>query len=170
MPPIEHRLVLVATGRDQPGILDEVTKFLLEHGATIHEVATTNLRGQVALLMLVGGDRPTLAAAQQNLPVLQQRLGLSLTMQPAIDVPELPGHRYQLQLRGDDETDTLRKVSHLLGALGINIEQVVTQRVGGGFQMTLGFIVPREMPVTNLREYFDQLLSPIKVRWELAAT
>lgn len=170
MRPVEHRLVLVATGRDQPGILDEVTKYLLEHGATVHEIATANLRGQVALLVLVGGDRPTLAAVQQNLPGLQQRLGLALTLQPAVDVPELPGHRYQLQLRGDDETETLRKVSHLLRALGINIEQVATRRARSGFEMTLGFLVPREMPVTNVREYLDQLLSPIKVRWDLSAT
>lgn len=169
MPHVEQHTVLIASGQDQPGILDEITKFLLEHGASIDEITTTNLRGHVSVLLLVRSDRPTLVAVQQNLPTLQSRLGLVLSLFPAIDVPDMPGHRYTLQLSGDDETGTLRKVSHLLRALGINIERVGTKSVKPGFQLTLGFMIPREMPVTNLREYLDQLLSPLKVRWELTA-
>jgi len=168
MPHVEQHTVLIATGQDQPGILDEITKYLLEHGANIDEITTTNLRGYVSLMMLVRSDRPTLAAVQQNLPALQSRMGLMLSLLPAIDVPDMPGHHYTLLLSGGDETGTLRKVSHLMRALGINIQQVGTKSAKQGFQLTLGFLIPREMPVTNLREYLDQLLSPLKVRWELS--
>lgn len=165
---IEKR-VLLAAGLDQPGVLDEVTKYLLEHGAAIDEIRMTNLCGQFAMLMLLTADRATLSSVSAGLEGLARRTSLQLALQAARDDARPEGHLYRLQMAGASESESLRKISHLLRALGINIDQIETRSTAEGFEMAMSFLVRREMPITNLREYVDQLLGPLKVRWELSA-
>jgi glycine cleavage system transcriptional repressor len=170
----DQQIVLLASGQDKPGILDEVSKYLLEHGGRVDEIKMTNLRGRFAMLLLVTGDHAAISNTVAHLETLARNTGLDCSSFPAGPAAEasLPGHLYKLQVRGpnaSDETETLRKLSHLLRALSINIDYIDSSTSGEGFTLELTFPVPREMPVTNLREYVDQLLVGSSVRFALAA-
>ena len=164
-----EKRILLAAGEDQPGVLDEVSKYLLEHGAAIEEIRMTNLCGQFAMLMLLSGDRATLSHVSAGLEGLAHRTALQFAMQSAREDVRPEGHLYRLGMAGGHESATLRKIRHLLRAPGVNIDQVETRSTAEGFEMEMSFLVRREMPITNLREYVDQLLGPLKVRWDLSA-
>jgi glycine cleavage system transcriptional repressor len=170
--------ILSAAGADRPGLLDEVSKYLLEHGAEVRQIKMTSLRGQFAMLVLIEGDRATLSTIRDHLPNLADHTSLKLALFDAgAEVPGA-GHPYRLRMSGTDETEALQRISHLLRVLGINIDTVETRPDPGlailagdaaAFAAELVLSIPRDKPVTNIREYIDQLMSELKVKWELTA-
>src|SRR5262249_17958119 len=54
--------VVVATGGDRPGVMDELSQFLMECGVNIIQSRSVNLAGTYSLLLLVRGE----AAAIQS--------------------------------------------------------------------------------------------------------
>src|SRR5262245_12325468 len=64
--------ILIATGDDRPGVLDDVSLYLHEHKADILESRVSLLRGQFALLLLVRAEETALQKIQQGLSTLDQ--------------------------------------------------------------------------------------------------
>ena len=48
--------ILTALGIDRPGLVDEVSRFIYDRGGNIEDSRMVNLRGQFAIMVLVGGD------------------------------------------------------------------------------------------------------------------
>lgn len=167
--------MLVATGSDHPGILDDIGQYLADRGATIEAVRVSNLRGRFALLVLVSGEEPALKRLSADLHVLAERTGV----RASIEAPDDPATgaaastRFRLTANGDqhtDESSTLRQTSNLLRVLNVNMIDVETQRTAsGGFEMGLELDVPRDVPVGKLRELLGQLFNREHVHWELSA-
>jgi glycine cleavage system transcriptional repressor len=163
-----EEVVLLATGADRPGIVDELSEFLLECGANITDSRSVNLRGQFALLLLVRGDAAALGRIRAGLSALCGS-GISLSLQPASrsDSASFP---YVFTATGKDQTGVLHRISHLLRALKINIDEVQTHVAeDASFQIRLTLSVARETPITMLREYLGVLCGEINVEWSLAA-
>ena len=49
-----HHAILTALGTDRPGLVDEVSQFIFEHGGNIEDSRMVNLRGQFAIMLLLG--------------------------------------------------------------------------------------------------------------------
>jgi predicted amino acid-binding ACT domain protein len=57
---MDHHAVLTAIGADRPGLVDEVSAYVLERGGNLEDSRMLNLHGQFAMMMLVsvaGRDR-----------------------------------------------------------------------------------------------------------------
>ncbi len=167
--------LLVVTGADHPGILDDISHYVAERRAAIEAVRVVNLSGRFALLMLVSSEEPGLGAIGQDLGLLMERTGIRASLEAAHDTNGGEGAATSFSLSavggGDaDESMTLRQTSNLLRVLNINIRDVETRRTtGGGFDMSMKVDVPRDVPVGKLRELLGQLLGQQPVQWELAA-
>jgi glycine cleavage system transcriptional repressor len=165
---VQGRHVLSVSGEDRPGILDDVSKFILEHGASIEDVKMTNLGGRVSMLTLVAADTETAGAIGRNLCGFKQRAALHADIAAAVHThADHDGHEHVLVVRTGHSTEIFRKISHLLRAVGVNVDEVSTPHVDDDLLMRLTFRLRRDFPVTNLREYLDQLLAPLKIGWEL---
>src|SRR3954451_935204 len=77
-----NEIVLVATGADRPGVLDDVSAFLHERQATILESRVSLLRGSFALLLLVRADESAVAKITRDLPELQDSARLHAELRP----------------------------------------------------------------------------------------
>lgn len=166
--------LLVVTGADHPGILDDISHYVGDRGAAIEAVRVVNLRGRFALIMLVAGKEPAMKVLAADLQLLCERTGVRATMEPAHDpAGGVAGTSFALSAAGGadaDESATLRELSNLLRVLNINIRDVDTKRTpAGGFEMRMEVDVPRDVPVSKLRELVGQLLNQHPLRWELSA-
>lgn len=166
--------LLVVTGADHPGILDDISHYVGDRGAAIEAVRVVNLRGRFALLMLVAGDEHALKVLAADLPSLSERTGVRAALEAVHDpAGAAAGTSFALSAAGGadaDESTTLRQVSNLLRVLNINIRDVDTKRTAtGGFEMRMEVDVPRDVPVSKLRELVGQLLNQHPLRWDLSA-
>ena len=175
MAPRLPQALLVATGSDHPGILDDISSYVTDRRGSIEAVRVINLRGRFALLVLVTADEESLRRIGADMPLLCERTGV----RASLEAPDDPssGHaastRFRLSAAGESEADeatTLKQVANLLRVLNINILDVSTSHTAaGGFQIGMLLDVPRDVPVGKLRELMGQLLNRDRLRWELAA-
>jgi predicted amino acid-binding ACT domain protein len=57
LPLMTQHAILTAVGDDRPGLVDDVTRFIFERGGNIEDSRMVNLRGQFAMMVLIGGTR-----------------------------------------------------------------------------------------------------------------
>src|SRR5207248_1456483 len=62
-----HHAIFTALGSDRPGLVDEVSQFIFERGGNIEDSRMVNLRGQFAMMVLVGGEEGALARIRNEL-------------------------------------------------------------------------------------------------------
>jgi glycine cleavage system regulatory protein len=167
--------LLLVSGADHPGILDDISHYVTEREARIEAVRVVNLSGRFALLMQVSGEESRIRAVEAELDGLMERTGIRVTVEPVNDRGGVPvaGTSFSLMAVGRmdaDESTTLRQTSNLLRVMNINIRDVETKRTpAGGFDMRMKIDVPRDVPVGQLRELLGQLLSRQPLEWDLSA-
>jgi glycine cleavage system transcriptional repressor len=158
--------VLIASGADRPGILDELSQFILEAGGNITDSRSVNLRGTFSLLLAISGNETILQRIREGLASVRDH-GIAADLHAAgkTDATTFP---YLFIASGTDQAGVLHRISHLLRALNVNIDKMRTSvSEDGAFEIRLTLAVPRETPVTMLREYLTFLCTELKINGEL---
>src|SRR3954470_21471930 len=75
--------ILTALGTDRPGIVDELSQFIFDRGGNIEDSRMVNLRGQFAIMVLVGGKADVIERIGKDVPEFAKRTGLSAELRPA---------------------------------------------------------------------------------------
>lgn len=160
--------MLVATGADRPGIMDELTQFLLTCGGNITDSHAVNLRGQFAMLLLVRGETAVLDSIRAGLLELADR-GIRAELRPPSDTGRIaPTFPYRFIARGTDQAGVLHRLSHLLRVLNVNIDNIETHVASTSeFEIHLDLSVPRETPITMLRDYLTYLCNELGIKGSL---
>jgi glycine cleavage system transcriptional repressor len=175
----EHA-ILTAIGADRPGLVEEVSAFILERGGNIEDSRMVNLRGQFAMMVLVAGARAVLDQVQTDLDVLAQRAGLQTDFRPAgvgaatagVAGAALP---YRLLATALDQSGLVHRIAHLLRGMNINIEAMDTRLAPAPytgapvFEMEVVMTIPRGVPVQLLRKKLGELCDELNIDWQLAA-
>src|SRR5690349_12466001 len=86
----EH-VILSAIGADRPGLVDEVSEFIFDRRGNIEDSRMVNLRGQFALMVLVGGNADVLKKLQADLPTIERQTGLRAEIRVAGAAPTSGG-------------------------------------------------------------------------------
>lgn len=176
MDPVTH-VVLTAIGPDRPGLVDVVTRYVLECGGNLEDSRMVNLHGQFAMMMLVGGSELIFDALRAGVPALQEEAGVHAQVRPVTGVARasVAALPYRLSTWAMDHPGLMQSVAHLLGVLGVNIESAetsLTQAPYTGtplFTMELVVSVPASTPVAELREALGRLCDELNIDWNLAA-
>lgn len=167
--------ILVASGRDRPGVMDELSAFILAQGGAVADSRSINLRGQFTLLVLIGGAREALTKIKDGLDVATERIGIHARLEPAAPTDGGDTFPYRFSATGRNHPRVIQAISHLMRVLNVNIESLQTNEAdlngpdSRTFRMELGLAVPREVPIVKLREYLDALCGDMQVRYELSA-
>lgn len=164
-----QRVVLVATGRDHPGILDDMTHYVADRGGRMEGTRVSNLGGRVAILMLVAAEPRQVEAMASDLAIIGDRSGVRVTLEPADDaLDERAACSFALHVSAatSEASEVLRQTSNLLKVLNINIADVDTHR-RGDFDMQMAIDVPQDVPVGQLRELLGQLFTSNGATWDL---
>jgi glycine cleavage system transcriptional repressor len=160
--------VLVATGSDKPGVMDELSQFLLECGANITESRSVNLYGAFALLLAIDAQPDAMQRIRDGMVTLAER-GMDVRLREAdLALADSATYPFILTANGTDQAGVLHKLSHLLKALNINIENLETHvHRDKSFQIRLALAVPRAIPMAMLRDYLSYLCNELKITWHL---
>ena len=172
-----HHAILTALGSDRPGLVDEVSAFIFERGGNIEDSRMVNLRGQFAMMVLVGGEEATLAKLRNELGAFAQAARLHAQLAPTDarrPAPE-PAMPYRLVATTMDQAGLVHRISRLLRTLGVNIESMDTRLsaapITGSptFEMELLMSVPRQTAISQLRAQLGKLCDELNIDWQLAA-
>ncbi len=167
--------ILTAIGADRPGLVEEVSQFIFSAGGNLEDSRMVNLRGQFAVMVLVGGTADVLARAEKDLAGFAKRSGVSAEMRPAgtratAPVEALP---YRLVGTGIDQPGLVHRLAHLLREMNVNIESLETRLTPAPytgapmFEVEAILSVPRTTPLSGLRQKLGAACDELNVDWDL---
>ena len=172
-----HHAILTALGSDRPGLVDEVSQFIFESGGNIEDSRMVNLRGQFAMMVLVGGEESALGKMRADLGRFAQsaRLHAELAPTDANRPAAQPAMPYRLIATAMDQSGLVHRITHVLRTLNVNIESMETKLsaapITGAptFEMELIMAVPRTTAISKLREQVGTLCDELNIDWQVAA-
>ncbi|QDV33777.1 glycine cleavage system protein R [Tautonia plasticadhaerens] len=148
-----RNFVITLTGADRIGIVEELTRLLLERGGNVESSRMARLGGEFAVLMLVSMPEDQISGLDSGLDELFLR-GYRITTTPT-DRPVVearPGWvTYHIEVEGADHEGIIHRVASHLSARGISIEEMETETASapfGGvtlFNMSALVVVPPEL-------------------------
>lgn len=161
-------LVIAATGADRPGLVDDLTGYLLEAGVNIADSRMANLAGRFSLLLLIQGSEEQIDNLRDQLPDQAKAWGLTVLIGEKLEAhAPTSGLPYRVEVTGMDQAGIVHRISHLLSQKGVNIEEVETtlQQSAYGrppvFNMVMRITLPTQVRASELRrdliELCDQL-------------
>lgn len=175
---MQSHLVISALGEDRPGIVNELTKTILETGCNVLDSRMTVLGGEFAIMLLVSGPWNAVAKLETTLPNTQERLGL--TLQSKRTSPR-GGKRdalpYAVEVVGMDHPGIVNQLARFFSDRKINIEDLRTDSYAAAhtgtpmFSVHLVIGVPASLHLAELREQFlavcdemnlDAVMEPVK--------
>lgn len=171
-------LVISALGEDHPGIVNHLSKAILDHGCSLEDSRMTVLGGDFAAILLVQGKWNTLAKVENALPELERQLGLTITCKRTGERKhgdnKIP---YAVDVIAMDHPGIVNSLAAFFAERGINIEDMSTTAYAAAHtgtpmfavHMTVG--IPADTHIATLREEFmdhcdglnlDAVLEPLK--------
>ena len=178
MPAKKNFLVISALGKDRPGIVDQLSKTILDHDCNVADSRMTVLGGEFAILLLIEGNWNTLAKLEDAIPALEQQLELTIiakrTKERSSDTALLP---YGVDVVSLDHPGIVHHLASFFSRRSINIEDMVTSSYAAAHtgtpmfsvHMTVG--IPSHLHIATLRDEFmefcdslnlDAVLEPVK--------
>ena len=171
-------LVLSALGEDRPGIVNTLTRSVLEHGCNIVDSRMTVLGGEFAILLMVEGQWNTLAKMESAVADLEKQLGMTIitrrTSERASDIRLLP---YAIEVVALDHPGIVQKLAEFFSERQINIQDLATTTYAAAhtgtqmFSVSMSVGIPADIHIAGLREEFldycdslnlDAVLEPVK--------
>ena len=172
---MSQHAILTAVGDDRPGLVDEVTRFIFEGGGNIEDSRMVNLRGQFAMMVLIGGSDQAIDALRAGLGRLTGQTKLAAELRPA--APARPAAAdampYKLTATAIDQTGLVHRLSRELHTHDVNIESLDTRLAAAPytgapiFEMELIISVPRRTQISDLRESLGKLCDDLNIDWTL---
>ena len=126
---MQRNFVLTLTGPDRIGIVDEVTRLLLDRGGNVETSRMARLGGEFAILMLASLPVEQLAVVEADLEVLTARGYKATTTRADQSYAEAhPGWlAYTIEVEGADHEGIIHQVAHHLSKNGISIESMESE-------------------------------------------
>ncbi len=174
-----NHAILTAIGTDRPGIVDELSQFIFDRGGNIEDSRMVNLRGQFAMMVLVGGAADVLERLGREMGEFSRRSGMSAELRPAA-AERRPGSAaapdalpYRLVGTGIDQPGLVHHLAHVLRELNVNIESLETRLTPAPytgapmFELEAVLSVPRATPLSQLRQKLAAACDEINMDWDL---
>jgi glycine cleavage system transcriptional repressor len=173
--------IFTALGTDRPGIVDELSQFIFDHGGNIEDSRMVNLRGQFAIMVLVGGKADVIERIGRHVPEFAKHTGLSAELRPAAaERPRGPGGTgaaeslpYRLVGTGIDQPGLVHRLAHQLREQNVNIESLETRLTPAPytgapmFELEAVLSVPRTTSLSGLRQKLRMACDEINMDWDL---
>jgi len=173
-----NQLALSALGEDKPGIIEVLSRYILESGCNIVDSRMTVLGGDFALLLLVDGNWNNVAKLENQIPGLGERLGLTIATRRTAPREShgdlLP---YGVDVVALDQPGIVHNLARFFSQRKINIQEMVTTSYAAAhtgtpmFSVHLALDIPATTQISVLRDEFmdfcdqlnlDAVIEPIK--------
>ncbi|MCS6901937.1 MAG: ACT domain-containing protein [Myxococcales bacterium] len=163
---MDHFLVLSALGSDRPGLVAELTQFLVKQGVNVEESRMVTLGAEFGVMMLLSGSADACERVVSGSGEVASSLGLQLLTRPTRDpwaqrsAKAIP---YEIRLEAIDREGIVHALAAELRRLDLNIVNLETSSFSapfsGGtlFRLLATVEVPPGKPLRALREALDAL-------------
>ena len=174
----QQLLVITCVGRDRPGLVDQLTRVILESKGNLVDSRMTVLGEDFAILTLVSGSWDTIAKLEDTLASMAEKDNLTITTRRTEErqakSDALP---YAVDAVCVDSPGIVHNLAEFFANRNINIEELNTNRYAAPHTGTLMFAVhmtiaiPAAMHLNTLREEFfsycdeinlDAVMEPVK--------
>jgi glycine cleavage system transcriptional repressor len=175
-----NALILFATGRDRPGIVDRITGMIFERGCNLEDSRMSVLGEDFALIVLITGSPDDLKDVEAEMPRVARELGLTAHFKRTLAGEgarqgQAPAIRYRLHAVAMDHPGIVHKVTRILSEQGVNVVRLDTSLshapVTGTpvFSLELEAEVPAGVPVKALRGCLERLAEAENIDLEMRA-
>lgn len=170
-----QQLVMTAVGNDRPGLVDEVSGFLLEQGANVADTRMVNLSGQFAMLILAHCSDAAAQKVRDGAVRFGASVGLNIQVAepgPA-DVVRSTGLPFKLRTYAMDQPGIVHRVTAALHKHGVNIEELQTRLTSASvsgtplFTMDMTLTIPANLAVRKLRAELETLCESLNCDMDL---
>ena len=167
-------LIMTVIGADRPGLVQLVAARVADHGGNWLESRMCHLGGQFAGILRVEvarERRDELVNALRTLEV--DGLRIIMHAEGAAGQRQEGGLLATLELVGQDRPGILRSVSGVFARLGVNVEELSSERVsapmGGGtlFQARATVWLPPPLKLADVRGDLEQIATDLMVDLKL---
>ncbi len=157
--------VLTAIGPDKPGLVDAISRFILDHQCNIEDSQMGVLGGEFAMLILVSGQETTVRAVLESAAAAGEQVGLTVQGR----ITQLPGEEaveslpYTLSAFAMDHPGIVQKVAHFLSSFAVNVRALETRTdnapVSGQPLFALHAIIdiPATVKIAEVRRGLEEL-------------
>jgi glycine cleavage system transcriptional repressor len=167
---MRKQLVLTASGRDRPGVLEEVTRLIVRHQGNVETSRFQRLGGDFAMLMSV-------TAPEEQIDELRKVLGelhfAKFDVQTRLTEDPAPADESAIEcavtVLGADHYGIIHEITRYLAEQGINVERMNTEVSAAPmsgtplFSMSAVVRVPRRLSLDDLREALDYIGEELNV-------
>lgn len=158
---MEQLIVISALGSDRPGIVESLSRAVLERQGNILDSRMTVLGGEFAVLMLVSGSEGTLAQLEADQATLSQELDLLITLKRTQRRDQRPASLpYEVEVVAMDNPGIVHEIANFFSARSINIDDLHTGTYAAPhtgtpmFSLHLVLSMSAEQSVAQLRDAF----------------
>jgi glycine cleavage system transcriptional repressor len=162
---MKQNFVLTLTGPDRIGIVDDVTRLVLNRDGNVETSRMARLGGEFAILMLVSMPTESFANLDTDLVRLtNQGYKVTTTTAEQSYAEAHPGWLpYRIEVHGADHEGIIQEVAHYLSQLGISIESMDSETTPAPisgvplFAMTALVVVPPDLSGQGWEAGLEQL-------------
>ena len=158
---MEQLIVISALGSDRPGIVESLSRAVLERQGNILDSRMTVLGGEFAVLMLVSGSEGTLAQLEADQATLSQELDLLITLKRTQRRDQHPASLpYEVEVVAMDNPGIVHEIANFFSSRSINIDDLHTGTYAAPhtgtpmFSLHLVLSMNAEQSVAELRDAF----------------
>jgi glycine cleavage system transcriptional repressor len=167
---MNKHLVISALGKDRSGIVNELSKAVLDCGGNVEDSRMTVLGGEFALILLVSGNWSAIAKLEHQLPVLEKKLELTLlarhTEPRSVRANMMP---YTVDVVTMDHSGIVHDIAEFFAARQINIEEMSTWTYPAAhtgtamFSMSMTVSIPASLNIGRLRQEFTEFCDSLNL-------
>ena len=170
---MQTHLVLTIIGKDRTGLVESLARLVAEHDGNWLESRMCRLGGEFAGILRVQLPVAKRAALEQALAGLT---GLKIVLQgDEATATAAPPSFASLEVVGPDRPGIVREVTRALVALGVNVEELVTECVSAPmsgeplFQARAKLLLPTGVTVSRLKQSLEPAAGEMGLEFSLAA-
>ncbi len=163
-------LVISAVGEDRPGIVNELSRAILDGGCNIEDSRMTVLGGEFALILMISGSWNAIGKVEATASALGKKLNLAVMARPTDERLPRPGMvPYTVDVVSIDHPGIVHKVAEFFSARGINIEDLSTWTYPAAhtgtpmFSLNMTVSMPATLHIGRLRDEFIDFCDELNV-------
>ena len=160
-PAMKKYFVISALGKDRPGIVNQLSKAILDSGCNVEDSRMTVLGGEFALILMVSGHWGAITRLERQLPSVERKLELTIEArhtEPRTDVKDMMP--YTVDVVSMDHPGIVHDIAEFFASRDINIEEMGTWTYPAAhtgapmFALNMTVSIPSKAHIGRLRDEF----------------
>ena len=151
--------VISALGKDRPGIVNQMSKIVLDCACNVEDSRMTVLGGEFAMILMVSGHWSAITRLERQLPAAAKKLELTLATQhtePRSSAQSMVP--YMVDVVSMDHSGIVHEIADFFASRNINIEEMSTWTYPAAhtgtamFALNMTVSFPAEIHIGRLRD------------------